>query len=490
MKKIFKKSTAVLMAVLMLLSVVSVSAFAATMYQVSFDGGNYGTLIEGETAPATQTVEKGQKMLLPGAAYTRKGYTQIGWSTSKSGTSGKFGDLNKMSDKTVTKKMTLYPFWEINTYEVKFVPGEGEGSEVKVSVDYNKTASFPAAFTREDYVQTGWTAIIDGEENQFDLTGKTPKITDNTVFYPIWQKCDYTIEVNASSFDFGHVCVDYGTVYSAQLNPESQQLVITNKGNMPLTYSIPANSSFFEIRGVTSSIQTIAAGKSLTLTVQPKAHLGAGVYSETILFDCDKDVSDVSLNVSFTVYEHSFDKYYSDGNATYEADGTKTAECSNGCGCENTVEDSGSMKVYSADNNTVEGLLPEYLYHKTIRVTVYGSGTDNVKKDGSVAEGTKRFLPVSWYVNEDFNGEFNGENFNINFVHTSFGKYTLSVKYVEQEYIDGEWVATGVEDEKSFDYYVGPSAEEEQEVVRPNMIVNIIFGIFAKIAELFSGFFA
>lgn len=482
MKKIFKKSTAVFMAVLMLLSVMSVSVFAVTMYQVSFNGGNFGALIDGETTPATQTIEKNKTMLLPGVVYTRKGYTQTGWSTSKNGSSGKFGDVNAVSDKTVTKKLTLYPYWTINTYEVKFVPGEGVGTEVKVGVDYNKTTSFPAAFTRQDYVQIGWKAVIEGEEKQFGLTGKTPQITDNTVFYPVWEQCDYTIETSASSFDFGHVCVDYST-------PASQQLVITNKGNMPLTFSLPTSSAY-QITCTAGMTPTIAPDKSVTVNIQPEPGLAAGDYNATLTFDCDQDVSDFVFDVSFIVNEHSFDKYYSDGNATYEADGTKTAECSNGCGATDIVEDLGSMKVYSADNNTVEGLLKEYLYHKTIRATAYGSGTDNFAEDGSVAEGTKRFLPVSWYVNDEFNGEFKDDNFTINFVHTSFGKYTLKVKYVEQQYVDGEWVETGVEDEKSFDYYVGPSAEEEQEVVRPNMIVNIIFGIFTKLAELLSGFFA
>lgn len=483
MKKIFKKSMAVFMAVLMLVSVMSVSVFAATMYQVSFEGGNNGTLIEGEIVPVTQTIEKGKTMLLPGAVYTRQGYTQTGWCTSKTGTSGKFGDVNQISDKTVTKKMTLYPYWTINTYEVKFIPGEGVGTEVKMSVDYNKTVSFPVAFTREDYVQIGWAAVIDSEEKEFDLTGKTPRITDNTVFYPIWEKCDYTVEVSATSFDFGHVCVGYSA-------PASQQVVITNKGNMSLNYDLPPMSGYEVVCTDGQVLKEIAPGESRTVNIRPNAGLSAGDHSATLLLDCNKDVSDVRVNVSFTVNEHSFDKYYSDGNASYEANGTKTAECSNGCGATDTVEDFGSMKVYSADNNTVDGLLKEYLYHKTVRATAYGSGTDNFAEDGSVAEGTKRFLPVSWYVNDDFNGEFKDDNFTINFVHTSFGKYTLKVKYVEQQYVDGEWVETGVEDEKSFDYYVGPSAEEEQEVVRPNMILSIIFGIFTTLAELFSGLFA
>jgi hypothetical protein len=195
------------------------------------------------------------------------------------------------------------------------------------------------------------------------------------------------------------------------------------------------------------------------------------------------------------------------------------------------------MKIYSADNNKVDGLLKEYLYHKTIRATVYGSGMDNIMEDGSIAPGTKRYRPVSWYVNDEFNGEFKDDNYDINFVHTVYGDYTLTINYVEEVYTCdnhtgpiyfceecGEltgaacefcgaetlaiicdicedptcgnalfedesektfgWVATGEEDEKSFDYYVGPSEKEEQEIIRPNTIVSIIFGLFAKLAEL------
>ncbi len=40
---------------------------------------------------------------------------------------------------------------------------------------------------------------------------------------------------------------------------------------------------------------------------------------------------------------HSFTNYVSDGNATCTADGTKTAECDNGCGETDTVTDEGSM---------------------------------------------------------------------------------------------------------------------------------------------------
>ena len=42
---------------------------------------------------------------------------------------------------------------------------------------------------------------------------------------------------------------------------------------------------------------------------------------------------------------HSFTDYVSDGNATYISDGTKTAECDNGCDKTDTITDVGSMLV-------------------------------------------------------------------------------------------------------------------------------------------------
>jgi hypothetical protein len=113
---------------------------------------------------------------------------------------------------------------------------------------------------------------------------------------------------------------------------------------------------------------------------------------------------------------------------------------------------------------------------------------------------TTRYRPKSWYVNDEFNGEFTGNKFegtdadgdgvkenlyDVTFTHTVFGEYTLTVTYVEEtKDASGEWVATGETDTKIFDYSVGATAEEEQEIVRPNTILNIIFGLFAKLLEL------
>ena len=484
MKKNFKKSLAVFMTVLMLLSVVSVSVLAAT-YQVQFLPGTYG---EG-TPPETIVVNSKIYVTLPGAAFTRRGYVHAGWSNVTSGTKKNY-DFGAQYKVTSSVKK-FYPYWEAETYKVTFAPGnDGVGEAQVYEVDFDKTMYAPGEiFTRDGYILTGWTAKVlvigsdgDTEETvEIGPTAKISKVTGDVTYYPIWTKADYSISVSETYFNFGDVCVDYST-------PDAQIFTITNLGNVQLEYTLPENDNYNI--SVSSGSLKLGIGKSVSIKIQPKADLVAGDYSATFVCDCKYDVADVTVNVRFVVNEHSFDRYYSDNNATYEADGTKSAECSNGCGCVDTIIDLGSMKIYDAKYNSVDGLLKEYLYHKTIRVTAYGSGTDNIQADGTIAEGTKRYLPVSWYVNDEFNGEFTEGNYDINFVHTSFGKYTLKVSYVEQEYVNGEWVNTENTDEKSFDYYVGPSEKEEQEVVRPNMIVSIIFGLFTKLAELLGGLFS
>ena len=101
MKKYFKKSLAVFMAMLMLLSVVGVSAMAAA-YKIEFLPGRYAT----GTGPDPITAEKNTIIILPGASFEREGYVQTGWSTAAAG-SRKNYDLG--AEFTVTKAQKLYP---------------------------------------------------------------------------------------------------------------------------------------------------------------------------------------------------------------------------------------------------------------------------------------------------------------------------------------------------------------------------------------------
>lgn len=61
----------------------------------------------------------------------------------------------------------------------------------------------------------------------------------------------------------------------------------------------------------------------------------------------------ISTTETFTTGEetgHSFTNYVSDGNAACEKDGTKTAECDNGCGQTDTIPDEGSRLGHDYEN--------------------------------------------------------------------------------------------------------------------------------------------
>ena len=534
MKTNFKKTLAVFLAVLMLASVFSVTAFAAT-YTITYMPGEG---VEGEVYVDEFT----SSIKIRKATYTREGFTQTGWTQADGGSVVAFNSTWRKRQNVV-----LYPVWKGDTYELTYDPGAyGTGEITKVSVEYGiPQGLLGAIFTRDQYVQTGW-SLTDGGEKVYELNGMSAPITGNTtlypywaqmcnivytpgefgvgqevvesvqkgetfnakdaiftrdgytqagwsftdggykiysllqnfipaegdlVLYPYWIKNEYKVDINTNEVYFGDFCENYVT-------PEGKTFVITNSSNVNVTVNSTAVNNYsvsFE-----GSV-TLAAGESLSVLVQPKDGLTSGDYSEAIVITADEIPGFVEeVKLTFSVSDHVFGEYKSDNNATYSADGTKTAECVKNCGAKHTIADPGTMKVYSADNNDAVGLVKSYVHHRTVRFTAYGSGMDD-------AEGVvgKRFVPVTWYVNEEFNGEFE-DGYDVVFTHTIFGSYTLTINYVEEEYNaeTGEWVATGVTDEKTFDYTVGTTEREEQEIVRPNTILNIIFGLFQQLLAL------
>ncbi len=487
MKTSFKKSIAVLMVALMLLSAFSVSVFAATTYSVTYKPGTYAKETDEYVVDG---IANNETIILRGETYTRTGYTHSGWSTNKNGTSRTY-TLEK--SQKITKNLTLYPYWTVNKYTITFAGGEfGVGTAQTKPVNHGKDTTAPGAiFTRDGYVQNGWTATVieittDAAGNEIftpvevtiGLGEKIAVATGDVTYVPTWEQLIIDSDYEISGTNFGSVCENYAT-------PAAETLVITNVGNATLKYTLPTTVAY-DI-SVNDGSLTLAPGASVTIAIQPKAGLGVADYSEALVFACDYANQSVTFEAKFTVSAHSFDKYVSNGDATYDEDGTKTAYCTNGCGATDTIADVGSKKVFSVDNNDAIGLLPEYVYHKTVRFTAFGSGMDNENP----VEGSKRFLPKSWWVNDEHNGEFTeATGYDVNYVHTDFGQFVLVIAYEEQVMnADGEWVATGVEDEKVFNYSIGASEKDQQEVVMPNTIVSIIFGLFTYFFELIGGLF-
>lgn len=440
------------------------------VYNFTYAPGQYAN----ETESIVEEASYGATKALRGITFTRKDYIQIGWSLVDGGPM--VYELNGVSD-IIEGDVVLFPYWA-QMYEIKFVPGQyGEGEEESVLVEAGSTFTTKYdIFTREGYHQLGW-SLEEGGVKIYDLLQSQITANEDMVLYPYWVKDNYEIEVSVKNIYFDDVCEDY-------IVPDSQEITVTNTGNVTANLVI---SDMVNFDVAISGNLSMKAGASVTIKLRPKAGFSMGDYSETLTFTISEDVSIVkNIIVVFTVSDHVFGIYKPNNDASYVADGTKTAECVKGCGTKDTIADPGSMKVYSADNNDAVGLASSYIHHRTVRFTAYGSGMDAVESDNL----TKRFRPVSWYVDDEFNGEFTDNKFengyDVTFTHTIFGKYTLIINYVEEEFdaATGEWVATDVTDTKTFEYSVGTTAEEEQEIVRPNTILNIIFGLFAELLKL------
>ncbi len=410
---------------------------------------------------------------------------EAGWSASK--TSSSSASSHKINTKLSVSNNTklLAPDYVQEKYEIKLSPGEfGIGAEeiINSQATYNLVVSLAdKIYTRDGYVQIGWATTDGATEVEIELNGSF-NVEDSVTLYPVWQKVSFDVTYDVKSMVFGSSCIGYSAI-------AAKTFTITNNSNSAVTFALPTSEAF-DI--VASSTTIDGNGGKAVISIQPKTGLAIGSYLDTIVFDFG--ISDINFSVpaKFVVNNHVFTKYEPVANsATYSKNGKEIAKCHLGCGAEDEREMADSMKVYAVENNTADGLLKEYLYHKTVKFVAFGSGMDD-------AEGVvgKRFRPTEWGVDgTQFGGKFaetytktyDANDYTVKYDHGdgNFGTYTLTINYVEEEKAaDGTWVATGIEDVKTFKYSIGPSEKDNVEVVRPNMIVSIIFGLFGYLIDL------
>lgn len=104
----------------------------------------------------------------------------------------------------------------------------------------------------------------------------------------------YSITADPLKLDFGTLTEGY--------TPASQMVTITNNGNQELTLTQPASTEHFEVGNL--STFTLPANGTATFTVQPKAGLAAGTYSENIDVTASNNVT-LSIPASLTVQKAS-----------------------------------------------------------------------------------------------------------------------------------------------------------------------------------------
>lgn len=104
----------------------------------------------------------------------------------------------------------------------------------------------------------------------------------------------YSITADPLKLDFGTLTEGY--------TPASQMVTITNNGNQPLTLNQPVSTGHFEVGNL--STLTLPANGTATFTVQPKAGLAAGTYSEDIDVTASNNAT-ATISASLTVQKAS-----------------------------------------------------------------------------------------------------------------------------------------------------------------------------------------
>lgn len=98
----------------------------------------------------------------------------------------------------------------------------------------------------------------------------------------------YSITAEPLKLDFGTLTEGY--------TPASQTVTITNNGNQPLTLNQPASTGHFEVGNLSKT--ELAVGEEATFTVQPKAGLAAGTYSEDITVSGTNATATISASLT------------------------------------------------------------------------------------------------------------------------------------------------------------------------------------------------
>lgn len=153
-----------------------------TTYTVTFDS-------MGGSAVAPVTVNENDMITEP-AAPTRTGFDFAGWYKDSACTQS-----FDFSTEPIVSNITLYAKWNVKTFTVTFVTGNGATIiPPYLNVPYDTLISNPGTPSRTGYSFAGWYKGENGTGGVFDFA--TDKITANTTIYAHWNPLYYKLHYN------------------------------------------------------------------------------------------------------------------------------------------------------------------------------------------------------------------------------------------------------------------------------------------------------
>ena len=95
-------------------------------------------------------------------------------------------------------------------------------------------------------------------------------------------------------------------------------------------------------------------------------------------------------------------------------------------------------------------------------------------------EGATKFMPVSWYVNDELQGDFKNGDYTVTYKHSDIGNYNLIVVFEKFIYTENLWQSTGETDTKTVNYTI----EETHSNQPQELYISILELIFKMISSL------
>lgn len=255
------------------------------------------SLASGSTMPAGLTLNSDGT--ITGTPTTAGQFTFIATATNSAGSDSKEYELTINAPQNipvngVTLNPTLLSLFTggSETLTATVEPSNATNKNVTWSSDKPEVATVENGKVTAKAAGTA-TITVTTEDGEKTATC-TVTVTDKT----------YIISADATALDFGNA-------YTGYTQPAAKTVTITNDGNQDVTVTLPTSTNYIITAGTgfTNGSAAIEPDGTATFTVQPKAGLAVGTYSENISISGTHDVN-ATISATFTV------KQYSSGGGT------------------------------------------------------------------------------------------------------------------------------------------------------------------------------
>ena len=397
-------------------------------YTVKFDSnGGVGTM-------SNLVATYNQEFQLTKNAFTKEGYTFVGWSIDNNLESIEYEDSEIIKNlvNEHNGSITLYAVWQVNTYTIEFDSNGGSGTMPNILTAYDKdTTLLDNKFTKTGYVFLGWSIDKNDTKAKYQNLETVKNLTTTPngkiTLYAIWGGKNYTIIFNSNS-GIGTM-LNLDTTYEKNIQLSAN--LFTKEGYTFDSWNTKANGSGTKYLDK-QEVSKLTLEKEITLyaiwqensyTVKFDGNTGDGQMQDALVTYSEE----ITLTNSFVKEGYTFDSFNT------KSDGTGIKYLPNQKVAKLVSTNSGIITLYAIwqensytikfDNNTGDGQMPDELvmYNEKITLT-----------NGFVKEG---YTFTNWNTKADGTGITYSSTEQVNkLVNKNNGNITLYAIWQENNY--------------------------------------------------------